>query len=156
MDEEGLTSTEGGSGGGSGTSASGRTGGASTGSGAAAGGSGAIATGGGAASSGPKVCRPEDGRQRGISKHMPPCVALFTGDNGGATARGVTATQVTVIRYRPQVSAATQAALIAAGADDNDEDQDRMDAAIARLLHVALTRRTARGEVHHDGRERRE
>ena len=92
------------------------------------GGSGAIATGPKAAA-GKKVCR-EDGRQRGISRYLPPCVALFGSNNGGSTARGVHADSITVVRYMAQVNAATQAALIAAGADDNREDQDRMDAAL--------------------------
>lgn len=70
------------------------------------------------------------GRMAGISPIMPPCVPLFAGDNGGATARGVTNEEITIVRYMAQVDPATQAALIAAGADDNREDQDRMDAAI--------------------------
>ncbi len=99
------------------------------------GGSGAVATGPKTAIAGPKICR-EDGRQRGISKYLPPCVALFKGDNGGATARGVTRDAITVVRYMSQVSAATQAALIAAGADDTREDQDRMDAAIVDYFNA--------------------
>ena len=79
---------------------------------------------------GKKICR-ADGRMPGVSRYMPPCVAIFSGNNGGATARGVTAKEVTVVRYEAVVSAATRAALIAAGADDNDEDQRRMDAALA-------------------------
>lgn len=77
---------------------------------------------------GAKVCR-SDGRMRGISRIMPPCTALFKGNNGGTTARGVTGDSVTIVRYMAQVSAATQAALVAAGADDERVDQDRMDAA---------------------------
>lgn len=97
--------------------------------GSIAGGSGAIAT-GTQGPSGPKVCR-SDGRMPGISRITPTCVSLFRGDNGGATARGVSGDSFTIVRYMAQVSAATQAALIAAGADDERADTDRMDAATA-------------------------
>jgi hypothetical protein len=92
------------------------------------GGSGNIASAGSALAAGPKVCRP-DGRMPGISRVMAPCVALFRGNNGGATAKGVTGKTINVVRYMAQVSQATQAALIAAGADDARADTDRMDAA---------------------------
>lgn len=70
------------------------------------------------------------GRMPGISPIMPPCVSLFSGDNGGETARGVHRDHINIVRYRSQVDPATQAALVAAGADDTREDQDRMDAAL--------------------------
>lgn len=77
------------------------------------GGSGAVASG---ATSGRAVvqtgkgkCR-GDGRQFGISKYMPPCVA-FSGDNGGATSRGVTRDEVLVVRYMNQADPATSAIL---------------------------------------------
>jgi hypothetical protein len=54
-------------------------------------------------------CRP-DGRQYGISRYMPPCVA-FSGDNGGSTGRGVTGDKITIVRYVNQVNPATQAIL---------------------------------------------
>ena len=66
-------------------------------------------------------CRPEDGRQPGISLAMPPCVPLFSGDNGGATAPGVTGDQIVVARFVPQNDPAVNAALTAAGADDSPE-----------------------------------
>jgi hypothetical protein len=39
-------------------------------------------------------CRP-DGRQSGISAYMPPC-HQYDGNNGGATARGVTASSIKI------------------------------------------------------------
>lgn len=93
-------------------------------------GSGEIATtGSGDAQFGEKNCRPDD-RMAGVSRIMPPCVGLFIGDNGGATARGVTGEAVNIVRYRPQTNPTTQAILVATGADDDPEDQDRMDAAL--------------------------
>ena len=94
------------------------------------GGSGAIATGdGGAAQFAEKVCR-SDNRMPGISRITPPCIGKFIGTNSGASARGVSGDSFTIVRYKAETNAATQAALIAAGADDDDEDQDRMDRAI--------------------------
>lgn len=51
-----------------------------------------------------------DGRELGISIYQPPC-ALFNGDNGGATARGVTGKEIIVVRWMGQVDEATQAIL---------------------------------------------
>lgn len=70
------------------------------------------------------------GRVPGIVPIMPPCVPVWSGPNGGATAKGVSDKEITIVRYRPIVDPATQAALVGAGADDTPEDQDRMDAAI--------------------------
>jgi hypothetical protein len=47
---------------------------------------------------------------KGIARYMPPCLS-FTGDNGGATARGVTADSVKVIRFVSQTDPATEAIL---------------------------------------------
>jgi hypothetical protein len=77
------------------------------------GGSGQVASGTGSTKavvqSGKGKCR-SDGRQYGISRYMPPCVA-FTGDNGGDTYRGVTATKIKVVRYQNQVDPTTNAIL---------------------------------------------
>lgn len=54
-------------------------------------------------------CR-SDGRMAGIARYMPPCLS-FTGDNQGATARGVEPTTVKVIRFVSQTDPATQAIL---------------------------------------------
>lgn len=76
-----------------------------------------------AATDGP--CRP-DGRTEGISIYQPPCVPLFRGDNGGATARGVTPDEIKVVLFQPQASAAQQAALSAAGLAATDEEIEQM------------------------------
>lgn len=55
-------------------------------------------------------CRP-DGRQIGISYYMPPCVQWSGGDNGGATAAGVSANNIKIIRWNGQIPPATQAIL---------------------------------------------
>jgi hypothetical protein len=75
------------------------------------------------------TCR-SDGRNPGISFAMPPCVPVFSGDNGGATARGVTADKIIVARYIPQSDPATNAALTAAGASDSPENIKRQYDAI--------------------------
>ena len=69
-------------------------------------------------------CR-ADGRMRGISHYMPPCVPLFTGDNGGATARGVDADSVTVAIWSPQSDPVTSSLVAAAGVADRPEDVRR-------------------------------
>ncbi len=99
-------------------------GGAVAGGATTGGATGQVATGGGATAAGPaKVqvgqgkCR-TDGRQYGISKYMPPCVD-YSGDNGGATAQGVTKDKVLVVRYISQVDPATQAILQGANLADD-------------------------------------
>ena len=82
------------------------------------------------AQTGKYPCRP-DGRQLGISKYMPPCMQ-YDGHNDGATARGVFPNYIKVAYYVPQPNAATQAALKAAGAGD---DQATIDRAIEVLRH---------------------
>jgi len=65
-------------------------------------------------------CRP-DGRQMGISLYMPPCADWVPGtDNGGATADGVTGTQVKIIRWLGQLDDATKAILQANKLSDDD------------------------------------
>ena len=79
-----------------------------------------------AAQQGTFPCRP-DGRQAGVSIAMPPCRQYDTSKgNGGATAKGVTPTQVRVAYYVPQASAATTAALKAAGVADDPVDIHRI------------------------------
>ena len=86
---------------------------AAGGGGAAAGGGGRLASGGGSgakveAGKGPN-CRP-DGRMKGISLYAPPCVS-FSGDNGGATAKGVTKDKILVSATSCPIDPATQAIL---------------------------------------------
>ncbi len=68
-------------------------------------------------------CRP-DGRELGISLYQPPC-ATFSGGNGGATARGITAEKITIVRWMGQVDEATQAILEANKLADNPERRTR-------------------------------
>jgi hypothetical protein len=88
--------------------------GAAPGTGGGGGSDGAAVEGGGAGGGGgiqlgKGPCR-GDGRMLGISRYLPPCLT-FSGDNGGATARGVTAEAVKVIRFVSQTDPATQAIL---------------------------------------------
>ena len=96
----------GGAAGGAGTAAGGADAGAG---GAAPAAGGASAGGGGGVQLGKGPCR-SDGRMAGIARYMPPCLS-FTGDNGGATARGVEAGSIKVIRFVSQTDPATQAIL---------------------------------------------
>jgi len=78
----------------------------------------AAAPGGARFGSGPN-CR-EDGRQKGITQYMPPCVEWAPGgSNGGATAPGVTGDKITVVRWVGQIDPATRAIL--QGAQLSDE-----------------------------------
>src|SRR5947207_9890604 len=86
----------GGAGGAGGTGAGGSVAGADAGSGVAFG-------------QGPN-CR-SDGRQVGISYYMPPCVQWTGTNNGGATADGVTANQIKIIRWLGFQDDATKAIL---------------------------------------------
>lgn len=63
-------------------------------------------------------CR-ADGRQKGISQYMPPCVEWLGTDNGGATANGVTADKITVVRWLGSIDPATRGIL--RGADLSDD-----------------------------------
>ncbi len=61
----------------------------------------------------------KNGRQKGISGYMPPCVQWTGTDNGGATARGVTRDKIKIISWLGQEDPATRQALT--GARLNDE-----------------------------------
>jgi len=78
----------------------------------------------GVGASGAADCR-EDGRMRGIAYTMPPCVPVFTGDNGGETARGVTRDKVIVAVWQAQVDPVTSSLVAAAGVGDRPEDITR-------------------------------
>ncbi len=67
-------------------------------------------------------CDPATGRIKVPTIYAPPCVPAYTGDNGGATAQGVTGDAIRIVFYRIPVSAGTEAALTAAGASNNWED----------------------------------
>ena len=96
-------------------------GGATGGSGTDGGGTGGAPVASGGASftfgTGPD-CR-SDGRQKGVSLYMPPCVQWAGGDNGGATAKGVTGDKIVVVRWIGQIDAATRAILRGAELSDD-------------------------------------
>lgn len=75
-------------------------------------------------------CRP-DGREFGISIYQPPCV-LWSGPNGGATARGVLPDKIVVVRWMGQVDEATQAILEANKLADDEETRARAYEALRR------------------------
>lgn len=117
------TGDAGGSGGSGGSS--GGAGGGGTGGG---GGGGAGGTGGGAGNvvfgQGPH-CR-SDGRQKGITRYMPPCVQWTGTDNGGATFQGVTRDKIVVVRWLGQITAGTRAILQGARLADDPEKVDEI------------------------------
>ena len=68
-------------------------------------------------------CDTTTGRMKFPSKFSPPCIAPFTGDNGGATHRGVTKDTITIaMRFNPDANPAVEAALFAAGAGDTRDE----------------------------------
>ncbi|HUF33589.1 MAG TPA: hypothetical protein VMN58_10330 [Acidimicrobiales bacterium] len=67
-------------------------------------------------------CDPATGRIKVPTNFAPPCMPPFSGDNGGATARGVTADTIKVVYYWEKANPATTAALTAAGAADQRDD----------------------------------
>lgn len=105
----GGTGSAPGAGGARGAAAGTGTAGAAAPAGGAAGAAGGAAAGSGGVQLGKGPCR-SDGRMAGIARYMPPCLS-FSGDNGGATARGVTADAIKVVRFVSQVDPATQAIL---------------------------------------------
>jgi hypothetical protein len=63
-------------------------------------------------------CR-SDGRQKGVTLYMPPCVQWSGSDNGGATAKGVTGDKIVVVRWIGQIDPATRAILRGAQLSDD-------------------------------------
>ncbi len=88
-------------------------------------------------------CR-ADGRQDGISGYMPPCASWAGGDNGGATARGVSADSVLVVHWTPQSDPGTEAILSGAGLADTAATVQRAQDALFRYWndHVETYGRT--------------
>ncbi|HMC53390.1 MAG TPA: hypothetical protein VKI64_11570 [Acidimicrobiales bacterium] len=71
------------------------------------------------------ACDQSTGRLKIPSLYAPPCVPPFSGDNGGSTYQGVTATSITMAVPYPQQSAAAQAILTAAGDNDNQDQRNQ-------------------------------
>ncbi len=69
-------------------------------------------------------CDPISGRVRMPIRTAAPCLPFFSGNNGGATAPGVTAKEIKVVYYQPQANPATTAALTAAGANNSEAEQE--------------------------------
>lgn len=81
-------------------------------------------------------CRP-DGRMKQMSTYSPPCVNWVPGtENGGATGQGVTKDKIIVTRFVSQSDPATDAALRAAGATDDQADQDRIYEYLRRYYNM--------------------
>lgn len=72
------------------------------------------------------------GRVRLPSVYAPPCVPVFTGDNGGATSRGVTADTIKVVSYEAPPGGDLSAAL--SGLIDDIEVQRRTRDSYVELL----------------------
>ena len=68
-------------------------------------------------------CDPATGKLRLPTVYAPPCVVPFAGDNGGATATGVTADSVKIVVYLadPEVDPVSTALIAGAGADVSPE-----------------------------------
>lgn len=72
------------------------------------------------------LCAPGGALQEAVTVFLsPPCTPRFTGDNGGATAPGVTADSITIVRYLPKYDAASQAILQSQNLYDSPDDERR-------------------------------
>jgi hypothetical protein len=80
-------------------------------------------------------CR-EDGAMPAFSLYSPRCVPKFSGNNGGATATGVTKDDVLMVWYRPQEDPATSAALSAMGGYDEPAVVERAVKALMRYYNL--------------------
>ena len=114
--------------------AGGGTAGAAGGAGGGSAAAGRIATGGSGSAKvevgkGPN-CR-ADGRMKSLTLYAPPCVS-FSGDNGGATGKGVTKDKILVIRYVLPIDPATRAILVNARLSDQDATIKRAYEALRR------------------------
>ncbi len=69
-------------------------------------------------------CDPTTNRVRMPSRAAVPCIAPFSGNNGGATYQGVTAKEIKVVYYQPTADPAVTAALTAAGAANTEPEQE--------------------------------
>ena len=114
---EGGADGFGGTGGTGGSGGVGSTGTGGTGGTGATGGTGPI-SGGGAVQFGTGPDCDANGRQKGISGYMTPCVQWTGANNGGATARGVSADKVLIVSWLGQEDPATRAALTQARLND--------------------------------------
>lgn len=79
------------------------------------------------------------GRQHGVTFHAPPCVAAFGGENGGATATGVTVTSIRVVAFLLRCEATTEALLTSLGFEvATCEQQEAMMRAAVQHMNARL------------------
>lgn len=71
----------------------------------------------------PDTCDTDLGTVKIPSVYAPPCVPAFDGDNGGATATGVTADSIKVVLYLPEQGADLQSLLSGMGVNDTPEQR---------------------------------
>ena len=69
-------------------------------------------------------CDTARGRIKIPSIYAPNCVGVFSGDNGGATYRGVTGDTITIAIYETELSESAQAIAAAGGATDETSDEE--------------------------------
>jgi len=125
LDASGNPITGGGTGGtGGGGTGTGRTGGGSTGTGG--GGGGTVAD--------KSKCAKDGLRQQDVTLNSPPCVPRFTGNNGGSTYQGVTATEIKVLRYRPKANAQVDFLLRSQGLASSPEEEATAQDAFAKFF----------------------
>lgn len=121
---------------GSGAAGSGAAGSAVTsGGGQGEGGQGGTGAGPGAPLASDTECR-EDGNMPGFSHVSPPCVPLFTGDNGGSTSRGVSGDTIQAVWYLNNVDPVTAATLQSLGAADPREVQIDVIQSLTRYFNL--------------------
>ena len=72
----------------------------------------------------------------GFSFYMPKCVPVFRGNNGGATAPGVTGGDIKVVYYHDKVDPATSATLDAIGAGDPRAQTKDVVATLTRYYNL--------------------
>ncbi len=68
-------------------------------------------------------CDAATGRIKVPTIYAPPCVPAFSGDNGGATYKGVSGDKIKVVYFIAEESPATSAALTAAGAQNQPPER---------------------------------
>ena len=96
-----------------------------------------------------------NGRQIGVSPYMPPCVQWTGTDNGGATARGVTADSIKVVSWLGQEDPATRQALSAAELQDPPAVVERAFNALNKFHNAYYQTYGRAGEARPDERQRR-